>query len=327
MKFRLAVLVLSATIVVPATAVAATAAKESFPTRPIRLVLPVGPGGGQDTTMRAVNLKLIEDLGQSVIIDPRPGGGGNIAAQIVARATPDGHTLLSISTTAVTTPLVYEAAYDLQRDFAGVSQLVSNPYLLVATTSLPAKSVAELIAYAKANPAKLAYASAGSGSLTHLGVEIFRLQAGIDMTHVPYKGMGPSGPDLMAGRVHVGLWSIVSAQPHVRAGRLKALAVTSAERAKAAPDVPTIAESGLKGFAVNQWYGVVAPSRTPRPIVELLGRAMAAAIKDPEVAARVAHDGAEPVGSSPKQFDAHLRAEHAKWAKVVGQIGIRGKQQ
>jgi tripartite-type tricarboxylate transporter receptor subunit TctC len=215
----------------------------------------------------------------------------------------------------------------LQRDFVGVTQLVSNPYLLVATPSLPVKSVAELIAYAKANPEKLSYASAGSGSLTHLGVEIFRLQAGINMAHVPYKGMGPSGPDLISGRVHVGFWSIVSAQPHVRAGRLKALAVTGAERAKAAPDVPTIAESGLKGFAVTQWYGVVAPARTPRPIVERLGRAMAGAIKDPEVAARVAHDGAEPVGSAPKQFDAHLRAEHVKWAKVVEQIGIRGKQQ
>jgi tripartite-type tricarboxylate transporter receptor subunit TctC len=313
------------TSVVPLAAGAASA--PDFPTRPIRLILPVGPGGGQDTTARAMNQKLTEALGQSVIIDPRPGGGGNIAALLASRATPDGHTLLNISTTAVTTPLVYEAPYDLQRDFTAVSQLVSNPYLLVATPTLPAKSVGELIAYAKANPDKLAFASAGSGSLTHLGLEILKIQTGITMTHVPYKGMGPTAPDLMSGRVHLGLWSIVSAQPHVRAGRLKALAVSSTQRARAAPEVPTIAESGVPGFAVTQWYGVIAPARTPRPIVDRLGRAMSASIKDPEVAARVAHDGAEPVGSSPPEFTAHLKAEHAKWARIVQQTGIRNQVQ
>lgn len=311
--------------VVPAAAGAASA--PDFPTRPIRLILPVGPGGGQETTARAMNQKLIEELGQSVIIDPRPGGGGNIAAQLASRASPDGYTLLNISTTAVTTPLVYEALYDLQRDFTAVTQLVSNPYLLVATPSLPVKTVGELIAYAKANPDKLAFASAGSGSLTHLGLEILKIQTGINMTHVPYKGMGPTGPDLMSGRVHLGLWSIVSAGPHVRAGRLKALAVSSAQRAKAAPEVPTIAESGVPGFAVTQWYGVIAPARTPRPIVNRLSRAMSTSIRDPEVAARVAHDGAEPIGSSPQEFTAHLKAEHAKWARIVQQTGIRDQVQ
>src|SRR5688500_10515791 len=309
------------TSVVPLAAAAAAA--PDFPTRPIRLILPVGPGGGQDTTARAMNQKLTEELGQSVIIDPRPGGGGNIAALTAARATPDGYTLLNISTTAVTTPLVYEAPYDLQRDFAAVTQLVSNPYLLVAAPSLPVKSVGELITYAKANPEKVAFASAGSGSLTHLGLEILKLQTGIRMTHVPYKGMGPTGPDLMSGRVHLGLWSIVSAQPHVRSGRLKALAVSGAQRAKAAPEVPTIAESGVPGFAVTQWYGVVAPVRTPDRKSTRLNSSMSASIRDPEVAARVAHDGAEPVGSSPQQFAAHLKAEQAKWAQIVRQTGIR----
>ena len=308
-------------------AVAGAASAPDFPTRPIRLILPVGPGGGQDTTARAILQKLTEDLGQSVIIDPRPGGGGNIAALLTSRATPDGYTLLNISTTAVTTPLVYEAPFDLQRDFTAVTQLVSNPYLLVATPTLPAKSVSELVAYAKANPDKLAYASAGSGSLTHLGLEILKSQTGISMTHVPYKGMGPSGPDLISGRVHLGLWSIVSAQPHVRGGRLKALAVSGAQRAKAAPEVPTIAESGVPGYAVTQWYGVVAPARTPRLIVDRLSRAMSMSIRDPEVAARVAHDGAEPVGSSPQEFAVHLKAEHAKWARIVQQTGIRNQVQ
>ncbi len=305
-------------------AVAAAAALE-FPLRPIRLILPVAPGGGQDTTARAMSQKLTEELGQHIIIDSRPGGGGNVAAQLAARAAPDGYTLLMISATAVTTPLVYEAAYDLDRDFIPVSQLVSTPYLLVVTPSLPVKSVAELISYAKANVDKLAYASAGSGSLTHLAVELFKSTVGISMIHVPYKGMGASGPDLIGGRVHLGFWSIVSAQPLVRANRLLAVAVSSGQRAKAAPDIPTLAESGVPGYAVTQWYGVLAPARTPRPIVDRLSRRMATAIKNPEVAARVAHDGGEPVGSSPQQFQAHLKAEHVKWARIVEQTEIRNK--
>jgi len=305
-------------------AVAATAAPE-FPVRPIRLILPVAPGGGQDTTARAMSQKLTETLGQHMIIDSRPGGGGNIAAQLAARAAPDGYTLHMISATAVTTPLVYEAAYDLARDFTPITQLVSTPYLLVVTPSLPVKSVAELIAYGKTNAGKLTYASAGNGSLTHLAVELFRSTVGITMIHVPYKGMGATGPDLMGGRVHMGFWSIVSAQPHVRANRLRAVAVSSGQRAKAAPEVPTLAESGVAGYSVTQWYGVLAPAHTPRPIIDRLSRAMAAAIKDPEVAARVAHDGGEPVGSSPQQFQAHLKTEHVKWARIVEQTGIRNK--
>ncbi len=305
-------------------AVAAAAAPE-FPVRPIRLILPVAPGGGQDTTARAISQKLTEALGQHIIIDSRPGGGGNVAAQLAARAAPDGYTLLMISATAVTTPLVHEAAYDLARDFIPISQLVSTPYLLVVTPALPVKSVAELIAYAKANVDKVAYASAGSGSLTHLAMELFKSTVGIGMIHVPYKGMGASGPDLIGGRVHAGLWSIVSAQPLVRANRLLALAVSSSQRAKAAPDIPTLAESGVPGYAVTQWYGVLAPAHTPRPVIDRLSRSLTAAINDPEVVARVAHDGGEPVGSSPRQFQSHLKAEHAQWARIVGQTGIRNK--
>ncbi len=298
---------------------------QDFPVRPIRLILPVAPGGGQDTTARALSQKLLEELSQPVVIDSRPGGGGNIAAQLASQAAPDGYTLLMISTTAVTYPLVFKASYDLGRDFLAVSQLIRTPYLLVVTPSLPVKSVAELISYAKSNPDKLAYASAGSGSLTHLAVELFKGQVGIDMIHVPYKGMGASGADLIGGRVHLGLWSIVSAQPHVRANRLRALAVSSAQRAKAAPDVVTLAESGVPGFAVTQWYGVLAPARTPRSIVDRLNRALVTALQDPQVVARVTSDGGEPVGSSPQQFGTHLKAEHEKWARVIRQIGISEK--
>ena len=302
-------------------------AGEAFPSRPIRLILPVAPGGGQDTTARAVSQKVTENLGQSIIVDARPGAGGAIAAGIASRAEPDGYTLLNISSTAVTTPLVMEdVPYDVFRDFRAVSQLVSTPYLLVVTPSLPVKSLAELTAYAKANPDKLTYASAGSGSLTHLGVELLRQQMGVQMVHVPYKGMGPSGPDLMAGRVHLGFWSTVSAMPHVTAGRLRALAVTGPKRANNLPDLPTVAESGFPGFAVTQWYGVVAPKRVPDAIVARLSQAFASSVTHPDVATHISRDGGEPAGSSPREFEAHLKSERTKWAKVVQQTGIRMKQ-
>ena len=303
----------------------AAAASDSFPVRPIRLILPVGPGGGQDTTARAVSQNLTQNLGQHIIVDTRPGAGGSIAATIASRAEPDGYTLLMISSTAVTTPLVMDVSYDVHRDFRPVSQLVSTPYLLVLTPSLPAKSVAELIAYGKSNPDKLSYASAGSGSLTHLAMELLKTQTGLPMVHVPYKGMGPSGPDLIAGRVHLGFWSTVSAQPHVRANRLRALAVSGPKRAKAMPDLPTVAEAGVPGFAVTQWYGVLAPKRTPDAIVARLGEALSASVTEAQVARRIAHDGGEAVGSSPQQFGAHLKSERAKWVRVVEQTGIRKK--
>ncbi|HYC46509.1 MAG TPA: tripartite tricarboxylate transporter substrate binding protein [Burkholderiales bacterium] len=302
-------------------------AGEAYPVRPIRLILPVSPGGGQDTTARAVSQKVMENLGQPIIVDARPGAGGAIAAGIASRAEPDGYTLLNISSTAVTTPLVMDdVPYDVFRDFRAVSQLVSTPYLLIVTPSLPVRSVAELTAYAKANPDKLTYASAGSGSLTHLGVEFLRQQMGVQMVHVPYKGMGPSGPDLMAGRVHLGFWSTVSALPHVKAGRLRALAVTGPKRANNLADLPTVAESGFPGFAVTQWYGVLAPKRVPDAIVARLSQAFASSVTHPEVATHISRDGGEPVGSSPQQFEAHLKSERAKWAKVVKQTGIRNKQ-
>jgi tripartite-type tricarboxylate transporter receptor subunit TctC len=320
---------LPARAVLVASALAAVSpawAGEAYPSRPIRLILPVAPGGGQDTTARAVSQKFTENLGQSIIVDARPGSGGAIAAGIASRAEPDGYTLLNISSTAVTTPLVMDVPYDVFRDFRPVSQLVSTPYLVVVTPSLPVSSLAELTAYAKANPDKLTYASAGSGSLTHLGVEFMRQKMGVQMVHVPYKGMGPSGPDLMAGRVHLGFWSTVSAMAHVKAGRLRALAVTGPKRATNIPDIPTVAEAGVPGFEVTQWYGVLAPKRVPNAIVARLSQAFASSVTHPDVATHISRDGGEPVGSSPREFAAHLKSERAKWAKVVKQTGIRAQQ-
>ena len=301
------------------------AAQGNYPERPIRLLVPLAPGGGMDTIARALSLKLTEGLGQSVVIDNRGGGGGTVGTELAASAPPDGYTIMMMSTTAVIRPLMYaNTRYDLARDFAAISQVTTNPYVLAINPSVPAKSVQDLIAYAKANPGKLNYASAGQGSLIHLASELFNIAAGIKTVHVPYKGIGASYPDLLANHVQMVFASIVSIQPHLRTQRMRALAVTAPQRAKSMPDVPTVAESGVKGFVVTQWYGLLAPARTPRPIVDRLNREVVKVIHDPDLAQRFASDGAEGVSSTPQQFAAHLKAEHAKWSKVIKETGIRG---
>lgn len=294
-----------------------------YPSRPIRMIVPIAPGGGMDTISRGVALKLGEGLRQTIVVDNRGGGGGSIGAELVAAAAPDGYTIIVMSATSVIRPLMYKSSFDTLRDFAPVSQMSAQPYLLVVNPSLPVKSVQELIAYARANPGKLNYASAGQGSIIHLATELFSSRAGIRMVHVPYKGMGAAYPDLFSGNTQLGFGSIVSAQNHVRAGRLRALAVSSARRAKSSPDIPTVAESGVPGYAVTNWYGVLAPAQTPRAVIERLHRGIVAALRQPELAGRFAADGAEEIGSTPKEFTAHIRAEDAKWRKVIQDIGIR----
>lgn len=296
---------------------------QSYPERPIRLILAVAAGGGQDTVARAMTPKLSTLLGANIIIDNRPGGGGNIGVGVARQASPDGYTLLMISSSNVIQPIVHGSPYDLQRDFAPVAQLVNQPYLLAVTPSLPVKSVADLISYARANAGKMNYGSAGSGSLTHLAAELFRDQARFDAVHVPYKGTGPVYPDLIAGRLQFAFATIVSAQPHVRNNRLRALAVSSAKRAQAAPDVPTVAEAGLPGYAVTQWYGVLAPARTPRGAVATLNKAFVGAIEDPELGKHLASDGAEAAPSSPQEFTAHIKAEHSRWSRIIERAGLR----
>ena len=296
---------------------------QNFPERPIRLILGVATGGGQDTIARAMAPRLSKALGAYVIVDNRPGAGGGIGAELAKQATPDGYTLLMISSSNVIHPILYEASYDVRRDFSPVGQMVTQPYILAVTPSLPVKSVAELISYAKSHPGKLNFSSAGSGSLTHLAAELFKEQAQIEVVHVPYKGSGAAYPDLIAGRIQAGFLTMVSAQPHVRANRLRALAVSSAKRVSSAPTVPTVAEAGLPGYAVTQWYGVLAPAQTPRAIVNKLNKAIVGVIEDSEMSKHLASDGAEASGSTPQGFAAHLKSEHERWSRIIDRSGLR----
>ena len=306
-------------------ALPAQAPAQAYPTKPIRFIVPLAAGGGMDTVARSLAQKLGENLGQTIVADNRGGGGGSIGAELAAAAAPDGYTWIMMSATAVIRPLMYQkTGYDLARDFVPVSQVTAQPYVLTVHPSLPVRSVRELVAYAKANPDKLNYASAGQGSLIHLASELFNSAAGIRTVHVPYKGIGAAYPDLIAGHVQMVFASIVSVQPHVRAQRLRALAVSSAKRAKAQPDWPTVAEAGIKGFAVTQWYGVFVPARTPHAIAERINREIVKVVHEPDLAGRFAADGAEPVGSSPQEFAAHIKAEHDKWSRVIRETGIKG---
>jgi len=296
-----------------------------YPTRPVRLIVPLAAGGGMDTVARAVSIKLTDQLGQTVIVDNRGGGGGSIGAELAASAPADGYTLIMMSATSVIHPLLYKARYDTARDFSPVSQVTSQPYIIVVNNALPIKSVNDLIAYAKANPAKLNFASSGNGSLIHLTGELFKLATGTNLTHIPYKGIGAAYPDLIAGNIQMTFASIISALPHIRAQRIRALAVTTTRRAKAAADTPTAAELGVKNFDVSQWYAVFAPAKTPRAVVDRVHAGIVKALPHPDVGSRLAADGAEPIGSTPQELGAHVRREQDKWKKVIQQTGIKGE--
>jgi tripartite-type tricarboxylate transporter receptor subunit TctC len=302
------------------------ASPQAYPNKPIRLVIPTAAGGGPDTIGRAVGQGLSDSIGQPVVVDNRAGASGAIALEVGRLAAPDGYTLNIISATQVIRPLLYKVAYDLERDFLPVTQLSAQSYVLVVNNDLPARSVSELVAHAKANPGKLNFSSVGQGSQIHLMTELFRTMAGIDVVHVPYKGIAMAYPDLMSGRIHFSFAGIISAQAHVKARRLRALAVSGATRMKALPDLPTVAEAGVPGFAVSQWYGLLAPAGTPRKTVEFLNREINSLLKHPEVAGRITAEGSEPVGSTPQQLAATIKAERAKWAKVIKQAGIRSEK-
>ena len=304
--------------------VLSTAQAQQYPTRPVRLIVPLAAGGAMDTVARSIALKLTSSLGQAVVVDNRGGGGGSIGAELAAAAAPDGYTLIMMGSSSVIQPLMYQARYDALRDFAPLSQVTTQPYVIVVNPKLPIQSVRELIDYAKANPDKLNFASAGNGSLIHLMSELFKSVTGTRMVHVPYKGIGAAYPDLLAGNIQLIFASIISAQPHVRAQRIRALAVTGPKRAQSLPELPTVIEAGVKGFVVTQWYGVFAPARTPRMIVERLHGEIVKVLQQPEVTARLAADGAEPVSSTPQQLAEHVKAERDKWAKVIKQTGIKG---
>ena len=303
---------------------AATAQPQDYPAKPIRVVVPFPPGGGTDLMARTVVQKLGESLGATVVIDNRGGAGGTIGTEAAAKSPPDGYTLLVVSGAHAINPSLYrKLPYDTVRDFAPVTMFTSGPGLLVVHPSVPARTVKEFIALAKSRPGQLNYASAGIGTPPHLAGELFKTMAGVDMVHVPYKGNGPAYTDLVGGHVSVMFPTIPTAIPHVRAGKLRALAVTTRQRTAVAPELPTISESGVPGFDVSSWYGLLAPAGTPAAVVTRLQREIAKVLRLPEVGEKLVAQGLDLVGNTPEEFAAILKSEIAKWAKVVKASGAR----
>jgi tripartite-type tricarboxylate transporter receptor subunit TctC len=298
-------------------------AQQKYPVKAIRLVLPFPPGGSTDIVARLIGQKLTESWGQQVLVDNRPGGGGNVAAEAVARAAPDGYSLFQVNVAnAIGASLYPKLNYSLTDDFVAITQLASTPYVLLAHPSVPAKSVRELVSLAKARPGQLNYASAGAGSATHLSGELLKSLAGASIVHVPYRGTGPAVTALLSGEIELYFAAVPAAVPMVKSGRLRPLGVTSARRATLMPDVPAVAET-LKGYETGTWHGVLAPVRTPRDIVVQLNVELVRILNLPDVREKLVGQGLDPVGDTPDQFSAYIRAEIAKWAKVVAASGAR----
>ena len=297
----------------------------SYPTKSIRIVVPFPAAGTTDILARAVGAEMTRAWGQSVTIENRPGAGGNLGSDIVAKAAPDGYTLLvgAVSPQAINVTLYRDLPYDVMRDFEHITLIAAVPNLLEVHPSVPGKTVKELIDYAKANPGKLNYASSGSGTSIHLSAELFKTLAGVDMLHIPYKGSAPAVTDLLAGQVQVMFDNLPSSLAHVKAGKLRAIAVTTAKRSPALPDVPTIAEAGLPAYEASSWFGLHAPARTPRDIVNKIYGTVSKALQSKEMAERLSSQGAEAVGNTPEAFTEFVREEIQKWAKVVKASGAR----
>lgn len=304
----------------------ATHAQQSYPVRPLKIIVPSAAGGGTDSTTRLISPKLDEYLGQRVLVENRAGAASMIGSEAVARSAPDGYTLLTgISTITIQPSMQKNLPYDVIKDFIPVSQFVILPNMLVGHPSLKPKTVKELIAFAKSRPGQLEFASAGTGSNLHLCMEMFLSMAGLRMVHVPYKGSGQAIADLSAGYVPLMITNMITGTRQVSAGRLRAYGVTSAQRSKAAPDIPTIAEQGLAGYEAVQWYGLMAPAGTPRDIIDKLHRGVVFALQDATVRERFLNGGADPVGNTPEEFAAVIRADMAKWAGVVKAAGLSPK--
>ena len=315
----------SVTTVLLSVAVPAAVYAQTWPTKPVRMIIPFPPGGTTDILARVAAQKLSEALGQQVVPDNRAGAAGNIGTELVAKAPPDGYTLVTApgSTLTIHPSLYAKLGFDPLKDFAPITILAAVPNLLVVHPSLPARNVKELIALAKAKPGQLNYASTGAGQSTHLSMELFKTMAGVKITHVPYKGSAPAVTDLLGGHVSLMFDNMPSALPHVKAGKLRALAVSSLKRSPSAPEIPPVAESGLPGFEVSVWFGVLAPAATPKPILERLNQVLVKALQAPDVRERLASQGAEPVGNTPEQFTQQMKRDLAKWAKVVKDADIR----
>ena len=298
---------------------------QAYPSKPIRFVVPYPAGGPLDTIARLLAQKVSEGVGQPVVVDNKPGAGGNIGADIVAKSPADGYTILmgAVATHAINPTLYASIPYDPVRDFAPITQVASTPNVLVVHPSIPAATVREFIAHAKANPGKLSFGSGSTGSAGHLAGELFKTMAGVDMVHVPYKGAAPAMNDLVGGQIQLMFDNLASSLGQVKAGRIKAIAVTTAKRTPLAPDLPTVAESGLPGFDISTWFGVFAPAGTPREAQEKLHAQFTRALAAPDVREKMLALGAEPVGTRPEEFAAYIKAEADKYARVIKASGAK----
>ena len=301
------------------------ALSQPYPAKPIRLIVPQPPGGGNDTIARMIGQKLAVALKQQVAVDNRAGAGGLIGAELAAKAPPDGYTLLlgNVAVLAIIPNVQKKTPYDPLRDFAPISLIASAPLLVVVHPSLPVSSIKQLVALAKAKPGQLNYASNGIGSSTHLATEMFKLMAKVDLLHVPYKGLGPATTDLLSGQVQLIFSSAVAMMPHVKAGRLRAIAMTGAKRSPVIANIPTVAEAGLPDYESGSWYGILAPAGMPRAIIDLLSHEIATATRSPDIADRLAAEAVLPIGSSPSEFAAHMQKEFTRIGEVIRSSGAR----
>ena len=316
-KSGLAVLLVTALI-------GATAYAQQYPTRSIRFISPFPPGGGNDTLSRIVGDRLSEQMGQRIIVDNRPGANTIVGTELLAKSLPDGYTLALLPNTFATNPSFYpKLPYDTLKDFAAVGQVAQSPQMLLVHPSLPAKTLKELLALAKARPGQLSYGTSGNGSVGHLATQLLSTMTGVPFVHVPYKGTAASVTDLMGGHIPLMMSSMLGTLPHVHAGRLRIIAITTAQRAKAIPDVPTIAEAGVPGYEATLWYGFVAPARTPDAIIKRLNTELATVLKNPDVIAKLSTQAVEPFHTTPEQFGMLIRTEYDKWAKVIKAGGIK----
>jgi tripartite-type tricarboxylate transporter receptor subunit TctC len=305
----------------------ALAYAQSYPTRPIRIVVPFAAGGGTDIVARTVGTKLGEVLGQPVVVDNRAGAGGTIGTELAAKSVGDGYTLLmgSNGPLAINPNLYAKLPYDPLKDFVPVVLVTTFPFVMVVHPSLPVKSVKDLVALAKARPGQLNYASPGSGSTNHLSAELLKIMAGINLVHVPYKGVVPASTDLISGQVQMLTGDLNTLMPHVRSGRARALAVTSSKRSSLAPELPTVSESGVPGYEVSGWFGVLAPAGTPQGVIRRLNEEIVKGLAGSDMRQRLAGLGGEVAGGTPEHFTAHLRAEIAKWGKLIRAIGLKAE--
>ena len=302
---------------------AAPASAQQYPAKPLRVVVPFAPGGGSDFIARFIAQRLTGGLGQQVIVENKPGAGGVLGIEQGIKSPPDGYTLVLIASSYTANPAVYKLNFDPVADITPIIQLSQGPLLVVVRTSLPVKSIKELVALAKAKPGDVNFASSGQGSLIHLATEHFQTMAGVKMNHIPYKGTGPALTDTIGGQVDVFFSSIANAMPHVHSGKLRAIAVTSAKRNPALPEVPTVAESGVPGYEVILWHGLIGPKGLPRPIVERINGEAAKALKLKETAEQLQSDGVAPAGGTPEQFLAQIKKEIGVWRKVAADARVK----